>query len=218
LNFFTFCIGLTAQGCFSARILAQWIMSERSHRVLSPTIFWVFSLIGSCIMFYYGWLRDDFSIIFGQFISFYIYIVNLHFKGIWLRVPLIVRLLLYATPVMAAIATAHNAPVFIASFLQNDKIPMWLIIFGTTGQFIFACRFIYQLIYSTHRRESLLPPTFWIISLVGASMIFIYGIIRLDYILMLGQSFGLVAYSRDLIIGRNQGNKQNIKENCNEKE
>jgi hypothetical protein len=53
-------------------------------------------------MFYYGWLRDDFSIIFGQFISFYIYIVNLHFKGIWLRVPFIIRLLLYATPVMAA--------------------------------------------------------------------------------------------------------------------
>ena len=52
------------------------------------------------------------------------------------------------------------------------------------------------------RRESLLPPTFWVISLVGASMIFIYAIFRLDYILMLGQSFGIVAYSRDLMIGK----------------
>ena len=31
----------------------------------------------------YGWLRDDFSIIFGQFISYYIYLWNLNEKGIW---------------------------------------------------------------------------------------------------------------------------------------
>ena len=81
MGVFTFCIGLVAQGFFSARILVQWLLSERSRKVLSPTVFWVFSLVGSAFMFYYGWLRDDFSIIFGQFLSFYIYIVNLHYKG-----------------------------------------------------------------------------------------------------------------------------------------
>ena len=74
MSILIFCIGLLAQACFSARILIQWFLSEKKHEVISPTLFWVFSLIGSYLMFYYGWLRNDFSIIVGQFISFYIYI------------------------------------------------------------------------------------------------------------------------------------------------
>ena len=77
MSILIFCIGLLAQACFSARILIQWFLSEKKHEVISPTLFWVFSLIGSYLMFYYGWLRNDFSIIVGQFISFYIYIGNL---------------------------------------------------------------------------------------------------------------------------------------------
>ena len=71
MSILIFCIGLLAQACFSARILIQWFLSEKKHEVISPTLFWVFSLIGSYLMFYYGWLRNDFSIIVGQFISFY---------------------------------------------------------------------------------------------------------------------------------------------------
>lgn len=202
MGIFAFCIGLMAQGFFSARILVQWLLSERSRKVLSPTVFWVLSLVGSAFMFYYGWLRDDFSIIFGQFLSFYIYIVNLHYKGVWRKVPMAVRWVLYAVPLAAAAATAHNAPAFVANFLRNTDVPLWLLVFGTVGQTVFACRFLYQIVYSVRRKESLLPPTFWVISLVGAGMIFVYAIFRLDYILMLGQSFGIVAYSRDLVIGK----------------
>lgn len=202
MGIFAFCIGLIAQGFFSARILVQWLLSERSRKVLSPTVFWVLSLVGSAFMFYYGWLRDDFSIIFGQFLSFYIYIVNLHYKGVWSKVPMAVRWVLYAVPLAAAAATAHNAPAFVANFLRNTDVPLWLLVFGTVGQTVFACRFLYQIVYSVRRKESLLPPTFWVISLVGAGMIFVYAIFRLDYILMLGQSFGIVAYSRDLVIGK----------------
>lgn len=35
-----------AQLFFSARVLVQWIMSERARRVLSPTLFWALSLAG----------------------------------------------------------------------------------------------------------------------------------------------------------------------------
>ena len=40
-------IGLFAQLCFSARILIQWLMSERARKVLSPTVFWILSLAGA---------------------------------------------------------------------------------------------------------------------------------------------------------------------------
>ena len=70
-------IGFLAQVFFSARILLQWILSERAKKVISPAIFWQLSIVGSYLLFVYGWLRDDFAIILGQIISYYIYIWNL---------------------------------------------------------------------------------------------------------------------------------------------
>ncbi len=204
MPFFTLCIGFLAQACFSARILVQWILSEKNHHLVSPTLYWVLSLAGSYIMFYYGYLRDDFSIIFGQFLSFYIYIANLYYKGVWRQVPRLLRILLYLTPLVAMALTVHSVGDFAAHFLRNDRVPLPLLIFGTTGQAIFSCRFIYQIIYSIRHGESLMPVSFWVISLVGAGMIFIYAVFRLDWVLMLGQSFGLMAYTRSIFIGRGE--------------
>ena len=63
-----YALGFLAQGFFSARMLIQWIMSERARKIVSPNIYWICSLAGSILLFIYGWLRNDFSIIFGQFI------------------------------------------------------------------------------------------------------------------------------------------------------
>jgi lipid-A-disaccharide synthase-like uncharacterized protein len=41
--------------------------------------------------------------------------------------------------------------------------------------------------------------------LIGSLSIVIYGIIRHDPVLILGQSFGLVAYVRNLMIGHKRG-------------
>lgn len=87
-SLWVYAIGFIAQGFFSARILVQWILSERARRVLSPTVYWVFSLAGSILLFVYGWLRTDFSIMLGQLISYYIYVWNLNIKGAWKRIPL----------------------------------------------------------------------------------------------------------------------------------
>ena len=56
-----FVIGFLAQICFSARIILQWILSEKAKKVVSPSIFWKLSLIGAYLLFIYGWLRNDFS-------------------------------------------------------------------------------------------------------------------------------------------------------------
>lgn len=196
-------IGFLAQLCFSARILIQWAISEKRHKVISPTLFWIFSLVGSYIMFAYGWLRSDFSIIFGQFISFYIYVGNLRLKGVWNKIPLVLRWLLLITPLVAAFATSveYSGTEFVNEFLRNDKIPLGLLVFGTVGQFVFTLRFVYQWFYSNKRNESVLPPAFWWISLSGSCIIVIYGILRHDPVLILGQSVGFISYIRNLMIG-----------------
>jgi lipid-A-disaccharide synthase-like uncharacterized protein len=77
---FVYVLGFLAQGLFSARILVQWIMSERAKKVVSPTIFWILSLIASYLFFIYGWLRDDFSIMLGQVIASNLWIFSLSLK------------------------------------------------------------------------------------------------------------------------------------------
>ena len=195
-------IGLIAQLFFSGRMLVQWVLSERKKEIVSPTLYWVFSLIGSYLLCIYGWLRDDFSIILGQFISFYVYVWNLDEKCYWKCLPAAIRVTLIVTPLCAAIFALHDIKAFIGTFLQNESIPLWLVLLGSLGQVIFTLRFVYQWYYSRKKGESVLPVQFWVISLVGSLMIALYGIIRLDPILILGQSTGFIVYLRNIILGK----------------
>lgn len=197
-------IGFLAQGFFSARILVQWILSERARHVLSPSIFWVLSLAGAYLLCLYGWLRDDFAIVLGQFISYYIYLWNLNMKGVWRHIFWPLRAVLLLTPVVAIGFVMGNAGEFAARFLRNDDVPLWLLLFGSAGQVLFTLRFVYQWIYSNHKGESQLPAGFWIISLIGSLSIVTYGCIRLDPVLIVGQSFGVVSYVRNLCILKNE--------------
>ena len=199
-------IGFLAQVFFSARILLQWILSERAKKVISPAIFWQLSIVGSYLLFVYGWLRDDFAIILGQIISYYIYIWNLHKKHQWKKLPFIIRTLLLLTPVAAILYMLKDASAFVDQFFRNEKIPLWLLVYGSMGQIIFTLRFVYQWIYSKRKDESLLPIGFWVISLLGALIIVSYAIYRRDPVLILGQSTGLIAYSRNIYLSRKAGN------------
>lgn len=194
----TYIIGFAAQIMFSARMLIQWIMSERAHRVLSPALYWIFSIAGAYLFVVYGWMRDDFAIILGQFISYYVYAFNLHIKGLWQKIPVLLRWLMLLTPLVAAGFAFANADDIVGQFFKNEDIPLWLIIFGSAGQVMFTFRFIYQWYVAWKTGKSVLPPLFWIISLVGSTAITIYGVIRLDPVLIVGQGFGLVAYARNL--------------------
>lgn len=201
-------LGFTAQLFFSLRTIFQWWKSEKAHKVVSPSAYWILSVAGAYLMFIYGVLRDDFSIILGQFISYYIYLWNLSAKGIWKKLHAVVRVLLLATPVVAVLLMMRDAQVYLSSFFRNEDIPLWLVIFGSAGQIIFTLRFVYQYAYSRMKHISALPLGFWAISLLGSSVIIAYGLFRLDPVLILGQSFGFIAYIRNIIIGlRETGTK-----------
>ncbi|WP_298646453.1 lipid-A-disaccharide synthase N-terminal domain-containing protein [uncultured Proteiniphilum sp.] len=196
-----YAIGFLAQAFFSARILYQWIVTEKAKKIISPPAFWILSIFGSYLLFIYGVLRNDFAIIFGQFLAYYIYLWNLNIQGIWKRLNVVLKTLLLLTPVMAAAFLMRDMDVFTAIFFRQKDIPLWLLIFGSAGQVLFTFRFIYQWIYSAHRHRSVLPIGFWIISLLGSGIIVAYGIFRLDPVLILGQSVGFVAYVRNIMIG-----------------
>ena len=193
-------LGFVSQILFFTRTLLQWILSERARKVLSPTIYWVLSIVASYLFCIYGWFRNDFAILLGQFISYYIYIWNLNENGVWNKIPIAFKTLLILTPICAVGFVLRDSNYFISNFLANMNIPLWQVILGSLGQIIFTLRFVYQWVYSMRRNESLLPIGFWIISLIGSGIIVIYGLIRLDPILILGQSVGFIAYTRNIAI------------------
>ena len=82
-NWLVYALGFVAQALFSARILIQWLMSEKQKKVVSPTLFWVISLIAAYVYFVYAYFRNDFSITAGLFISHFLYLSNIGAKGVW---------------------------------------------------------------------------------------------------------------------------------------
>lgn len=204
-SWYIYALGFVAQGLFSARILVQWLMSEKRKEVVNPTIFWVLSLVASIVYFVYAYLRNDFSIMLGLFISYFIYIWNMGMKGVWKKLPDAARIttvsLLVALPFVAvSVLFLRDPSAAVDTLFKNELIPGWMIVMGTVGQLVFTVRFIYQFLYSRKRNESLLPVGFWIIGIVGATILVTYGALRHDWVLLVGQAFGWVTYVRNLMI------------------
>jgi|TARA_R100000501_G_C2591898_1_gene91649 lipid-A-disaccharide synthase-like uncharacterized protein len=197
-------IGFTAQILFSSRMIMQWILSEKQKKVLTPILFWELSLLASFLLFIYGYARDDFAIMLGQSLTYFIYIRNLQFQGQWSKLPFIIRFLIFVFPVIVVVYSFFNNEYDLQKLFQNEAIPLWLLILGIVAQIIFTLRFLYQWIYSEKQKKSSLPLGFWWLSLAGSSLILVYAILRKDPVLLIGHLFGALMYIRNIIIHHNE--------------
>jgi lipid-A-disaccharide synthase-like uncharacterized protein len=204
-------VGFLAQLLFSSRLVVQWITSEKSKRVVTPTLFWSLSLVASFLLFVYGYLRDDFAIMLGQSLTYFIYIRNLQLQNQWKLIPSILRYVLLFMPLFVGIFYFNNNRIDVNIFFKNEDIPFWLLSLGIVSQTIFTLRFVYQWIYSEKRKDSSLPTGFWALSLIGSLLILSYAICRRDPVLFVGHVLGAMIYSRNLIIGRAELKTEQIK-------
>ena len=88
-------------------------------------------------------------------------------------------------------------------FNYIDSLTTYEIIFlliGFLGQGIFASRFVIQWIYSEKKGESIIPIHFWYLSILGGFGLLTYAIFRKDPVIITGQLFGILIYSRNLIL------------------
>ncbi len=197
-------IGFIAQLLFSGRSILQWIVSEKNKKVLTPILFWQLSLLASFLLFIYGYLRNDFAIMLGQILTYFIYIRNMHLQGQWTRLPWIARWFLYLFPLIILYIGYNNQIYDRVLLFQNEAIPGWLLALGITAQVVFTLRFVYQWIYSEKQKESSLPLGFWTLSLLGSTLILCYAIFRKDPVLLAGHGLGLTLYVRNIMILRKQ--------------
>jgi lipid-A-disaccharide synthase-like uncharacterized protein len=93
------------------------------------------------------------------------------------------------------IINALNA--HIAGMPMSDLV--WVTI-GLAGQCLFMARFIVQWIYSEKHGQSLIPVSFWYLSLSGGLVVLAYGIHKLDPVIILGQMPGTIVYTRNLVL------------------
>jgi lipid-A-disaccharide synthase-like uncharacterized protein len=83
---------------------------------------------------------------------------------------------------------------------------IWLSI-GLAGQCLFMARFIVQWIHSERHGQSLIPVSFWYLSLLGGLIVLAYGLHKLDPVIILGQLPGTIVYSRNLVLIHRNKNK-----------
>ena len=80
-----------------------------------------------------------------------------------------------------------------------DKFDFWLV-FGLGAQLVFAARFIVQWISSERAGRSVVPLSFWIISIVGGLMTLVYGIVRREPVIIFGQGAATLIYIRNIML------------------
>ena len=202
-NWIIYSIGFLAQLLFSARTIYQWLSSEKKKTVVAPRFFWQVSLFASFLLFLYGYLRNDFAIMLGQSLTYFIYIRNIQLEKQWQKFPYVVRIFLLIFPLLVVLFYFNNNRIDTYHLFNKEEISRFLLVLGIVSQLLFISRFIYQWVYSERRKASSLPKGFWLISLAGSSLILVYGVLREDPVLIAGHVFGLVVYIRNLKLLKN---------------
>lgn len=73
----------------------------------------------------------------------------------------------------------------------------WTVV-GFLGQALFFGRFFVQWIASERSKRSVVPRSFWYLSMAGGAVLLVYAIHRRDIVITVGQATGFLIYTRNL--------------------
>lgn len=80
----------------------------------------------------------------------------------------------------------------------------WWDAVGWSGQLVFASRFLVQWIASERRKESVVPVSFWYLSIVGSLLCLVYAVTTHKIPFIAGYLFNCIPYFRNLVLIRNR--------------
>lgn len=99
---------------------------------------------------------------------------------------------------ISSLGDTSSRPVLLRAFNVTNYASMVWVGLGLGGQLLFSGRMFVQWLTSEKRRQSVVPPAFWYMSLGGGLLLAAYFIWRQDLIGVMGQSSGLVIYARNI--------------------
>jgi lipid-A-disaccharide synthase-like uncharacterized protein len=79
------------------------------------------------------------------------------------------------------------------------KFDFWLA-FGLVAQLLFAARFLVQWIASERAGKSVVPMAFWFFSVGGGLLTLLYGIVKREPIIIIGQLLSNIIYVRNIML------------------
>ena len=90
----------------------------------------------------------------------------------------------------------------VGSYLQNVFVMKlnWWVLLGYAGQALFTMRFVVQWIASERARKSVIPVAFWFFSIGGGLLTLIYGLVKREPIIIIGQLASNIIYVRNLML------------------
>jgi lipid-A-disaccharide synthase-like uncharacterized protein len=192
---------------FYGRFYVQWIASERKKQIVIPVAFWYMSSIGSVLVFMWSvWKQSPIGAL-GQCFNILIYSRNL--VHIWRERGRLTPARNIAAHGLAVLFAA-TAVVFTALtwwreiHMNHDLDPsqaarnwFWLAV-GGAGLACFFLRFLIQWLTTEFKRKSVVPTSFWYLSLVAASLQAPSYFQKGDWVNGFGQIANLFIYGRNL--------------------
>ena len=79
------------------------------------------------------------------------------------------------------------------------KFDFWLA-FGLVAQLSFAARFLVQWIASERAGKSVVPLAFWFFSIGGGLMTLVYGLVKREPVIIIGQLLSNIIYVRNIML------------------
>src|SRR5581483_9145309 len=79
------------------------------------------------------------------------------------------------------------------------KFDFWLA-FGLLAQLAFAARFLVQWITSERAGKSVVPMAFWFFSIGGGLLTLVYGLVKREPVIILGQLLSNIIYVRNIML------------------
>ena len=90
----------------------------------------------------------------------------------------------------------------------------WWMLLGFAAQALFSARFVLQWVASERHRKSVIPISFWYLSIFGSLGVLIYAIHRADPVFILAYTFNSLIYARNLMLISKEKKRNDV---CKEK-
>ncbi len=205
-------LGVSGAVIFFGRFYIQWFVSERAGRSVVPVVFWYMSGVGSVALLLYGvvFLHSPVAALSYGFNSV-VYARNL--VHIWNEKGTLTRraslLFQGCVGLFLLVALAMVAWTWLHEYHQTHHetreviVRTWFWIgVGAVGQSLFAARFAVQWLVTEVKKRSVIPPSFWYLSIVASLLLMSSYLQRQDWVNALGLMATLPVYARNIMLIR----------------
>ncbi len=207
-------VGIAGALIFYGRFYVQWIASERAGRSVMPIVFWYMSSIGSVLLMAFAVATRSPLGALGQNFNLAVYGRNL--LHIWREQGTLTplrRRLVNGTMVVVGVAAVYLlAHVWLGEYRHVQQQPgrasrevwVWLAV-GVVGQALFAARFLVQWLATERQRRSVIPLSFWYLSLAASVLQSTAFLQRREWVFGIGMLATIVIYLRNIRLVRKAG-------------